>query len=89
MLIELLQLLLKLNYAYLNSLKSLCEVNRQGGSSVSWRKHGVDYGWRLSMYLAGWLSVSGTAEELVPDPSDPTADAEVRALVSRAQVSRA
>ena len=35
----------------------------------------MDYGWRLSMYLAGWLSVSGTAEDPLPDPSDCAADA--------------
>ena len=56
---------------------------------MSWKKHGVDYGWRLSMYLAGWLSVPGIEGESIPDPTDPAADAAVRAIVSRAQVSRA
>ena len=56
---------------------------------MSWKKHGVDYGWRLSMYLAGWLSVPEIEGDAIPDPSDPTAETAVRMIVSRAQVSRA
>ena len=69
-----------------HQILSSCEVNKRGGSSVSWKKHGVEYGWRLSMCLAGWLtSLGDNAPEQLPKRDDPGYEAAVRALISCAQ----
>ncbi|CAE7308184.1 unnamed protein product, partial [Symbiodinium microadriaticum] len=33
------------------------------GCAVNWQKHGMDYGWRLSMLLAGWIDRHGRQPE--------------------------
>ena len=50
--------------------------NKSGGCAVNWRKHGWDYGWRLSMLLGGWVQPTQPR----PDPEDQAA---VRAMVSK------
>ncbi|CAE7657055.1 unnamed protein product [Symbiodinium sp. CCMP2592] len=45
------------------------------GCAVNWQKHGMDYGWRLSMVLAGWFE---RPQGL--DPSDTTA---IREYISK------
>ena len=60
----------------------LHKVNKQGGSSVSWKKHGLEYGWQLSMCLAGWIVAVDADMPQLPPPSDPGYAAAARAFVA-------
>ena len=56
------------------------QVNGQGGDSISWRKHGFTYGWKLSLLLGSWVEVKDLPAPL-PDTSDASTEPQVREMV--------
>ena len=70
----------------LRIIAALPKVNRQGGSSVSWKKHGMLYGFQLAMLLGNWTPIA-TRPESLPSPADPEAAAQVRELVAGLRVT--
>ena len=39
------------------------QINKQHGASLSWRKLGYDYAWRLAMLLSGWVKLASMPSE--------------------------
>ena len=62
------------------------EVNAQMGSSVSWRKHGVVYGWKLCMLLAAWVPME-QLETPIPDPLEASKE-DLKAYVFRVELKQ-
>ena len=56
------------------------QVNKQQGMSVSWRKHGFTYGWKLCLLLAEWVHKSDLPQP-VPDATDFNTAPEMKEIV--------
>ena len=60
----------------------LSEVNKQGGSSISWKKFGVLYSWKLSLALGHWIAKCDMPQPL-PDVIAPKSEEEIRDFVMK------
>ena len=70
--------------SYLDDLQNApAQINKQHGASLSWRKLGYDYGWRLAMILSGWAKLPSGAQPAVESEHEA-----VREMVAKTAWSR-
>ena len=73
-----------------DNIKIAVQVNKQGGSSLSWRKLGFLYSWQLSLILSGWIPVERLPHPIfeleLETPRTPELQATLREYVMKARL---